>query len=54
MSLAPPVTFSKAARPCRLTLEQVEQAVKFKFSPPENSFLEQVAQAVKFKVLVQN
>jgi len=41
-------------RLCRPTLEQVEQAVKFKFSRPENSTLEQVAQAVKFKVLVQN
>jgi hypothetical protein len=41
-------------RHCRPTLEQVEQAVKLKFSLPENSTLEQVAQAVKFQVLVQN
>jgi len=31
-------------QPCRPTLEQVEQAIKFKFSLPENSTLEQVAQ----------
>jgi len=42
-------------RPCRPTLKQVqvEQAVQFKFSRPENSTLEQVAQTVKFKVPVK-